>query len=405
MNTTFASPSDMIQWQYREILGELGEIQRHASDPNCPCVLADKGEYCLQKHALGVHTLAKETMSMVPGTPPIDFEVLAEEALDLHRALNERIVCHQPQDDEPNAVEWARQWRKKLEPVYYHSCQVSLKQDSPAEQAFTICRGEGGLVRGSQATGDASSVSLALGCPEGATPVGVAHTHPGGNLAPSAADVRESRRAGLGVLCVMLPVTGETACYDVGQGLVRLKEGDGKFERCVRAMKGKLPVGCIEAEWSRPVEERKEDCYNPYAICRNRATGGTVNMKRETEKLVRLQGETQVEILVENREKNLAHRMPAIVDTGAIYTTLPDSVVKGKLHLAPKRHQDMQYSDGSIDTRPIYEATVTVGGRTRYEEISSRPADFATIGTLTLEALGFKVNPLTRQLEDAAVRI
>ena len=62
----FQSPFAMLQWQWRSMLEELGELQRHLSDPSCPCVLADSGEYCGQKHALGLHTLAKETIAMAP---------------------------------------------------------------------------------------------------------------------------------------------------------------------------------------------------------------------------------------------------------------------------------------------------------------------------------------------------
>lgn len=87
--------------------------------------------------------------------------------------------------------------------------------------------------------------------------MGVAHTHPGGNILPSSVDLAESRQAGLGVLCVTVPGSGRTACYDVGKGLVRLGDGLGKAERCILAVKEKLPAGCTEREWTKPVEARK----------------------------------------------------------------------------------------------------------------------------------------------------
>src|SRR3990167_5208240 len=122
---TFTSPSDMLQWQYRSILEELNELQRHSQDSSCPCLLSDTGEFCLHKHSLGLHTLAKETASM-DKTNASMLETLAEEALDQHNALKDRITCGKEHRDEKDTVEWSRQWRKKIEPIYY-SCETPKK--------------------------------------------------------------------------------------------------------------------------------------------------------------------------------------------------------------------------------------------------------------------------------------
>jgi len=138
----------MLQWQWRSMIEELAELQRHASDPTCPCTLADSGEYCLQKHALGLHTLAKETIAMAPEHTEM-LEQLAEEALDQHNALNERIVCSKPSDAERDTVVWSRQWRKKIEQLYYRqACKVkagmkqelscTLEQSADLERSMVI---------------------------------------------------------------------------------------------------------------------------------------------------------------------------------------------------------------------------------------------------------------------------
>jgi hypothetical protein len=148
----------MLQWQYREILAELGELQRHGSDPTCPCVQADTGEYCLMKHALGVHTLARETASMDKAHAEM-LEELAEEALDYHEALKDRIVCGKPHKDEGDVVQWARDWRKKLETIYY-SC--GLKEGAPTLFGMEIPPGiTTGLARG-LASGIGVGTGLAL---------------------------------------------------------------------------------------------------------------------------------------------------------------------------------------------------------------------------------------------------
>ena len=114
---------DMLSWQYRSLLEELQQIQLHASDPNCPCNLADLGEYCLPKHCLNVHSLAKETAAMDAANAAMLVD-LADSALTLHIQLKDRIVCSQAHKDEPEATEWAREWRKKVEPFYY-ACGVT----------------------------------------------------------------------------------------------------------------------------------------------------------------------------------------------------------------------------------------------------------------------------------------
>lgn len=129
---SFTSPEAMMQWQYREIIFELGEISRHAGDPNCPCVLANKGEYCIPKHSLAVHGLCRETAAMETNTDRIALlEQLQEEAYHKHIALKDRIVCKNVHDDEGDVIDWSRQWRKKFEDIYYHSsCSVDLHKNT-----------------------------------------------------------------------------------------------------------------------------------------------------------------------------------------------------------------------------------------------------------------------------------
>jgi hypothetical protein len=125
----FRSPANMLSWQWRSMIEELQELQRHLSDPSCPCILADSGEFCGPKHALGLHTLAKETVAMAPEHAKM-LEQLAEEALAQHIALKDRIVCSKPHRDEKDTVEWSRQWRKRIEPIYYAcSLKAHLKQE------------------------------------------------------------------------------------------------------------------------------------------------------------------------------------------------------------------------------------------------------------------------------------
>jgi proteasome lid subunit RPN8/RPN11 len=137
----FNTSRKMLDWQYFQILGELTELQRHASDPTCPCRLSkDLGENCLAKHSLGLSTLAAETAAMDKS----QFETLMDlsaEAKEKHEGMR-AFLCNKK--DEPEIMEWARQWRKKMEPLYYYgSCKLELKQETVElhQDSPTVCTG------------------------------------------------------------------------------------------------------------------------------------------------------------------------------------------------------------------------------------------------------------------------
>lgn len=122
----------MLTWQWREILFEVGELQAHGSDPTCPCTLADSGEYCLPKHALRLNGLARETRPMAGAAHAEMLEKLAEESLDYHNKLKDRINCGKAHKDEGDVVQWARDWRKIVEPIYY-ACPLRQKRGPKME--------------------------------------------------------------------------------------------------------------------------------------------------------------------------------------------------------------------------------------------------------------------------------
>ncbi len=152
----FRSPEAMIRWQWRSILEELGELQRHLSDPSCPCTLADAGEYCAQKHTLGLHTLAKETIPMVPEYYDM-LEQLAEEALTQHNALNSRITCNVHDPAEKDTVLWSRQWRKKIEQIYYRAQCTIKKKPAKLKQEVEL---EAGISASDNSVRDHTQVAI-----------------------------------------------------------------------------------------------------------------------------------------------------------------------------------------------------------------------------------------------------
>lgn len=134
LKPTFTSSHDMLDWQYKMLLAEIQQLQLHAEDSSCPCSLRDMGEYCLAKHSLNVASLASETATMDDKNAEMLFD-LAEDATEMHKKLREHVCGH---GDDVDVVTWSRQWRKKLEPIYY-ACKVKAKlKDGDFAEVFEV---------------------------------------------------------------------------------------------------------------------------------------------------------------------------------------------------------------------------------------------------------------------------
>lgn len=83
------------------------------------------------------------------------------------------------------------------------------------EHGFTLCTTNGELVKGPEAVGHRTGVKIDIKCPRGAKPIGSYHTHPGGTVTPSDADVREMQRFRLRHLCIGVPETKQVVCHRV----------------------------------------------------------------------------------------------------------------------------------------------------------------------------------------------
>jgi hypothetical protein len=101
--------------------------------------------------------------------------------------------------------------------------QARLKQSGAAgeknESAFTIClTPEGTLARGSQAKGSSPfAVSIPVSCPEKCEPIGIWHSHPGGDTEPSQSDITEALRLKIKHLCIT--ADGVTKCHEIHKGM------------------------------------------------------------------------------------------------------------------------------------------------------------------------------------------
>lgn len=87
-----------------------------------------------------------------------------------------------------------------------------------------------------------------------------------------------------------------------------------------------------------------------------------------------------------------------LVDTGAVYTVLPQNVWRS-LGLTGDRVVEFTLADGTAIRRDVSECRIQVEGRSATSPVVlGGPADAPLLGAVTLETLGLMVNPLTREL-------
>lgn len=78
-----------------------------------------------------------------------------------------------------------------------------------------LCVGPGGeLAGGPVAEGHYYGVTIPIQCPPRHQVIGTWHTHPGGVVEPSEEDWQMTRSKGFRFMCITVPESGETQCYD-----------------------------------------------------------------------------------------------------------------------------------------------------------------------------------------------
>ena len=93
--------------------------------------------------------------------------------------------------------------------------------------------------------------------------------------------------------------------------------------------------------------------------------------------------------------------LQTVADTGATFTKISQAVA-AKLGIETKYETQVELADGRVVTRCLALAEVEIEGVRRPVLVAIGGDDETPLlGYTTLEALGFKVNPVTRKLEKA----
>ena len=87
-----------------------------------------------------------------------------------------------------------------------------------------------------------------------------------------------------------------------------------------------------------------------------------------------------------------------LVDSGAIYSVLPEEIWRA-LRLKAHRQVEFTLADGTPIERDVSECRFEIRGETATSPVVlGEEHDGALLGAVTLETLGFMLNPLTREI-------
>jgi predicted aspartyl protease len=87
-----------------------------------------------------------------------------------------------------------------------------------------------------------------------------------------------------------------------------------------------------------------------------------------------------------------------LVDTGALYSVLPEDIWRA-LKLQPRDQADFSLADGSVITRDVSQCQFALHGKSATSPVVlGRSGEGPLLGAVTLETLGFMLNPLTREI-------
>ena len=123
-------------------------------------------------------------------------------------------------------------------------------------------------------------------------------------------------------------------------------------------------------------------------------------------KVKRHMGITTVRVaLVNARDDDRRTETDMVVDSGAIYSVVPSSVLN-EIGVEPRRTETFWLADGRSVRRKMGEVRFEIQGKEAVSKvIFGRPGDSPLLGMVTLESLGLSLDPLKRTLNPLKLMI
>ena len=110
-------------------------------------------------------------------------------------------------------------------------------------------------------------------------------------------------------------------------------------------------------------------------------------------------GLTHIDVAVAHPAKPAVRvKVRMLVDSGAVYSVLPEAICK-RLGIRPYEEESFILANGEDITRKIGDALFFYKNkRGPSKVIIGKPGDSSLIGVVTLESLGFVLDPIRREL-------
>lgn len=114
---------------------------------------------------------------------------------------------------------------------------------------------------------------------------------------------------------------------------------------------------------------------------------------------VRFMGLTRVQVRVANpAAPRRAARVVCLVDSGAVYSVIPAATLR-RVGITPHSSRTFTLADGTQITRQIGDAIFIMDSdRAASPVIFGEDGDATLLGTVSLEALGYMLDPIRREL-------
>jgi aspartyl protease family protein len=113
-------------------------------------------------------------------------------------------------------------------------------------------------------------------------------------------------------------------------------------------------------------------------------------------------GHVWVDVVIGNPFTGRSVSTRALVDTGATYSVVPRRVFE-ELKLPVIGRRSVVTARGSVELDECLGVVEVMGRRAYTHILVSEEVDTPLIGTVTLETLGFEVDPLTGKLKEAKI--
>ena len=116
-------------------------------------------------------------------------------------------------------------------------------------------------------------------------------------------------------------------------------------------------------------------------------------------------GMFQVRVRVSHPRDSDYFNCDMVVDTGAIYSKLPDSILRETLGIEPDREDKLQLADTEWKTYPVGEARFQIGDRASTARVIFGEEDCFILGATSLQELGLVPDTPEHQLVPAPLML